>query len=80
MDLRQEIRIFFFVSSKVTELGWSKQRTLDEALEETVAWYRDNRDWWQPIKSGEYREYYDEQYRTRLEEAAGGNGASPEEG
>ena len=37
--------------AKVTELGWKKQRTLDEALEETVAWYRDNRWWWEPLKT-----------------------------
>ncbi len=38
--------------TKVTELGWTKSRTLDEALEETVAWYRDNRWWWEPLKVG----------------------------
>jgi dTDP-glucose 4,6-dehydratase len=38
--------------SKVTALGWRKERTLDEALEETVAWYRDNRWWWEPLKGG----------------------------
>jgi dTDP-glucose 4,6-dehydratase len=38
--------------TKITELGWSKRRTLDEALEETVAWYRDNRWWWEPLKNG----------------------------
>jgi dTDP-glucose 4,6-dehydratase len=38
--------------SKITELGWTKRRTLDEALEETVAWYRDNRWWWEPLKNG----------------------------
>ena len=32
----------------------------------TVDWYRDNRDWWEPIKSGAYRAYYDEQYANRL--------------
>jgi dTDP-glucose 4,6-dehydratase len=36
--------------TKITELGWTKRRTLDEALEETVAWYRDNRWWWEPLK------------------------------
>jgi dTDP-glucose 4,6-dehydratase len=35
---------------KVTALGWRKQRTLDEALEATVDWYRDNRWWWEPLK------------------------------
>jgi dTDP-glucose 4,6-dehydratase len=35
---------------KVTALGWRKQRTLDEALEETVAWYWANEWWWRPLK------------------------------
>ena len=37
--------------AKITALGWSKRRTLDEALEETVAWYRANDWWWRPLKS-----------------------------
>jgi dTDP-glucose 4,6-dehydratase len=37
--------------TKITELGWTKRRTLDEALTETVEWYRDNRWWWEPLKS-----------------------------
>jgi dTDP-glucose 4,6-dehydratase len=35
---------------KVTALGWSKARTLDEALAETVDWYRANEWWWRPLK------------------------------
>jgi len=35
---------------KITKLGWKKERTLDEALAETVQWYRDNRWWWGPLK------------------------------
>lgn len=35
---------------KITELGWRKERTLDEALEATVQWYRDNEWWWRPLK------------------------------
>jgi len=35
---------------KITALGWKKKRTLDEALAETVQWYRDNRWWWEPLK------------------------------
>jgi dTDP-glucose 4,6-dehydratase len=38
--------------TKVTALGWKRERTLDEALEQTVAWYRDNRWWWEPLKRG----------------------------
>ena len=37
--------------TKITALGWRKQRTLDEALAETVEWYRDNRWWWEPLKA-----------------------------
>ena len=35
---------------KITALGWTKKRTLDEALQATVQWYRDNRWWWEPLK------------------------------
>ncbi|MDQ1401992.1 MAG: dTDP-glucose 4,6-dehydratase [Actinomycetota bacterium] len=38
--------------TKVTELGWRKERTLDEALEATVNWYKQNRWWWEPLKAG----------------------------
>jgi len=36
--------------AKITALGWTRERSLDEALEQTVAWYRDNRWWWEPLK------------------------------
>ncbi|MGQ0830293.1 MAG: dTDP-glucose 4,6-dehydratase [Microthrixaceae bacterium] len=37
--------------TKITELGWTKKRTLDEALEATVEWYRANEWWWRPLRS-----------------------------
>ena len=37
--------------AKITALGWKRARSLDEALEQTVAWYRDNRWWWEPLKA-----------------------------
>lgn len=53
--------------AKLRALGWSPQQRFDDGgLAETVAWYRDNRDWWEPIKTGEYRRYYEEQYARRL--------------
>ncbi len=36
--------------TKVRELGWAPQRDLDEALAQTVAWYRDNRGWWERLR------------------------------
>jgi dTDP-glucose 4,6-dehydratase len=53
-------------SSKLRGLGWSPQHTLDDGLPATVEWYRANRAWWEPVKSGEYREYYRRQYADRL--------------
>ena len=54
--------------AKLRALGWSPERSFGEGgLRETVEWYRANRAWWEPIKSGEYRRYYEEQYAERLE-------------
>ncbi len=32
------------------ELGWTPARGFDEGLAETVEWYAENRDWWEPLK------------------------------
>ncbi len=53
-------------STKLRALGWAPARSFDEGLAATVEWYRQNRGWWEPIKSGEYREYYEQQYASRL--------------
>ena len=55
-------------SSRIGALGWEPQRSFEDGLTETVAWYRGRRDWWEPIKSGEYRRYYRDQYASRLGE------------
>jgi dTDP-glucose 4,6-dehydratase len=53
--------------SSLRALGWSPTHSIEEVgLAETVGWYRDNRAWWEPIKSGAYREYYERQYAERL--------------
>ena len=36
---------------KVTALGWKMGRSFEDSLAETVAWYRDNRAWWEPLKT-----------------------------
>jgi dTDP-glucose 4,6-dehydratase len=54
-------------SSKLHGLGWRPQHSFDAGgLEETVDWYRENHEWWEPIKSGDYKRYYEQQYATRL--------------
>lgn len=47
------------------ELGYEPQFGLDEYLQKTVQWYTDHRSWWQRIKSGAYRDYYEQQYLKR---------------
>jgi dTDP-glucose 4,6-dehydratase len=53
-------------SEKVKELGWKAAVGFEEGIERTVAWYRDNEDWWGALRSGEYREYYERQYGRAL--------------
>jgi dTDP-glucose 4,6-dehydratase len=48
------------------ELGWEAQVRFADGLERTVDWYRENEEWWGPIRSGEYREYYEKQYGRTL--------------
>jgi dTDP-glucose 4,6-dehydratase len=48
------------------ELGWEPRVRFAEGLERTVEWYRDNEWWWGPIRSGEYREYYERRYGRAL--------------
>ena len=52
--------------SKLRALGWTPRHSVEDGLAATVQWYRDNRAWWEPIKSGAYREYYEQQYASRL--------------
>jgi dTDP-glucose 4,6-dehydratase len=59
-------RRYSLSSDKLTALGWAAAVPFSEGIERTVAWYRENEDWWRPIRSGSYREYYERQYGTRL--------------
>jgi dTDP-glucose 4,6-dehydratase len=38
-------------STRIRELGWAPRHDFEKALEETVAWYRENRWWWEPLKT-----------------------------
>jgi dTDP-glucose 4,6-dehydratase len=53
-------------SDKVRGLGWDAGTSFTDGLKRTVAWYRDNASWWEPIRSGEYRDYYERQYGRAL--------------
>ena len=51
-------------TAKIRALGWAPEADLAAGIAKTVAWYTERRDWWEPIKSGEYREYYQKHYGT----------------
>jgi dTDP-glucose 4,6-dehydratase len=59
-------RRYSLSSARAKELGWEPEVLFDEGLERTVEWYRENEWWWRPIRSGEYREYYERQYGRAL--------------
>jgi dTDP-glucose 4,6-dehydratase len=48
------------------ELGWSPAHSFEQGLEETIHWYVQNQAWWKNVISGSYRQYYEKQYRARL--------------
>jgi dTDP-glucose 4,6-dehydratase len=50
------------------ELGWVRARRLEDGLAETIAWYRANQPWWQAVRSGEYRGWYERNYAHRVAE------------
>jgi len=53
-------------STKLQKMGWHPRYEFGEAMAKTVQWYQDNPQWWQPLKSGQYLEYYKKQYQERL--------------
>ncbi len=59
-------RRYSLSSERAHGLGWKAQLPFDEGLRRTFEWYRENEWWWAPIRSGEYREYYERQYGRAL--------------
>ena len=55
-------RRYSLSSEKVRALGWRPRVAFSDGLRQTVSWYEENAWWWGPIRSGEYRAYYERQY------------------
>jgi dTDP-glucose 4,6-dehydratase len=65
-DRKGHDRRYSLSSDKVRALGWEPKWRFADGLPATVAWYRDNEWWWGPIRSGEYRAYYEQHYGLKL--------------
>jgi len=53
-------------TSRLRKLGWEPAHSFADALGLTVEWYLEHEDWWRPLKSGDYLDYYRRQYADRL--------------
>lgn len=65
-DRKGHDRVYAMDSSKVENLGWKPTRSFEEALSATVDWYKNNPEWWQRVKSGAFRDYYQSHYADKL--------------
>jgi dTDP-glucose 4,6-dehydratase len=61
-------RRYSLSADKLKALGWEPRVRFAEGLERTVTWYRENAWWWEPIRSGAYREYYERHYGRALKD------------
>jgi dTDP-glucose 4,6-dehydratase len=52
--------------AKLRSRGWRPRHTFADGLAATVDWYRTQRPWWEAIKRGDYRDYYERMYGARL--------------
>jgi dTDP-glucose 4,6-dehydratase len=59
-------RRYSLASDRAKALGWEPRVMFADGLRRTVDWYRENEWWWGPIRSGEYREYYERRYGRAL--------------
>jgi len=48
------------------ELGWLPETKFVDGIQKTIQWYLENREWWETIISGEYQNYYERMYQSRV--------------
>ncbi len=65
-DRKGHDRMYKLAAEKVRGLGWQPRVDFADGMAQTVRWYVENRGWWERVKSGAFREYYEKHYAARL--------------
>jgi dTDP-glucose 4,6-dehydratase len=65
-DRKGHDRMYKLAARKVRGLGWAPRTDFAQAMETTVRWYLEHRGWWERVKSGAFRDYYDRVYKDKL--------------
>ena len=65
-DRQGHDRRYAMTAEKARGLGWERQFDFDRGMEATVRWYATNQWWWRKIKTGDWLDFYQEQYAERL--------------
>jgi dTDP-glucose 4,6-dehydratase len=60
-----DLRYAIDASKLMNELGWKPSLSFQEGLERTVDWYLQNEEWVKHVTSGDYQQYYEQQYLKR---------------
>jgi dTDP-glucose 4,6-dehydratase len=50
-------------SARLRGMGWQPQVAFEEGMQRTVTWFATHEDWWRPLKSGEFWEFYQRNYK-----------------
>jgi len=66
-DRKGHDRMYKLDAARTRALGWEPEVSFDDGMRRTVEWYLQNRGWWERVKSGAFRDYYEQHYRARLD-------------
>ena len=66
-DRKGHDRMYKMDAGRTRALGWEPRISFEEGMRRTVEWYVGNRGWWERVKSGAFRVYYEQHYKDKLE-------------
>jgi dTDP-glucose 4,6-dehydratase len=69
-DRKGHDRMYKLDAARARALGWRPQVSFEDGMKQTVEWYVQNKGWWERVKSGAFRDYYEKHYRARLDKGS----------